>query len=125
GEDPERSDGGQEQKCSCDPEGECVMKRILTTLAAGTVALGLGIGVPGSAQAFAPAVAAAIAGGAVLGGTALGAGAAATYPGYYGPGYRYAPYAEVAPGSSVEVLPSCYITHRWIGGVSHRVRVCD
>jgi len=99
------------------------MKRILTGLAAGAAMLGLAVGVPTSAQAFVPAVAAAIAGGAILGGTALGAATTVPYHyGYYGPSY-----AEVAPAApTVEsVGPACYYTHARIHGLWRRVRVCD
>jgi len=100
------------------------MKPILKTLAAGAAVLGVAVAAPTSAQAFVPAVAAAIAGGALLGGTVLGQATHPAYPYAYGPPYGPS-YAEVAPAPMVEpVGPACYYTYARIHGLWRRVRVC-
>jgi hypothetical protein len=119
------------------------MTRAKSTLAAATAGLGLAALASTSAKAFVPLVAAAIIGGAALGGAALGSAANNSY--YYPYSYPTvaapapvvvapapAPVAtlpaptEVVTGPSVAVnSTTCYITHRWLNGVRHRIRVCN
>jgi hypothetical protein len=74
---------------------------------------------------LASAPAAALAGG-VIDGAALGSATANSQ-------YQFAWYDRrdhrhdgVMPAQSVRISSSaCYLTHRWINGVRHRVRVCE
>jgi hypothetical protein len=103
-----------------------IMKRVLTGLAAGTAMLGL-VALPTGAQAFVPAVAAVIAGGALVGGATLGAATTQPYAYPYAYGAPYGPaYAQaVPPAPTVErIAPACYYTHARLHGIWRRVRVC-
>jgi hypothetical protein len=73
-----------------------------------------------------PSLAAALAG-VVVGGAATGSARAdSQYHSHSYPTVVTAAPEAVAPASSVTIVSStCYLTHRWIDGIRHRVRVCD
>ena len=113
------------------------MNKAVSTLTAATAGVGLAVAST-SAKAFVPVVAAAlIAGGALAGGAVLGGAATNSYYaypyGYYGyPTVETTAPVAVTPAPTVVAGPSvtvnstsCYFTHRWIGGVRHRVRICN
>jgi hypothetical protein len=102
-------------------KGENDMNKTLSTLTAASAGVGLALAST-SAKAFVPVVLAAIIGGSVLGGAALGT-AASNANNYPTVGTPLAPIVTSQPAVTVNST-TCYVTHRWVNGIRHRVRVC-
>ena len=103
------------------------MRKIVTTVGAAALALGLGASAPTPAAAnpvlIAPAWLAVIIVGSVAGGTLAGASAAHANDVAYN-----APPPGPQPGVFVTDEPTasgCYYTHALVHGAYHRVQVCD
>jgi hypothetical protein len=103
------------------------MRKLVTTVGAATLAVGLGAAAPTPAAAnpvlIAPAWLAAIIVGSVAGGALVGASAAHANDVAYG-----APPPGPQPGVFVTDEPSgagCYFTHARVHGAYRRVQVCD
>ncbi len=98
------------------------MRKLVTTVGAAALALGLGAAAPTPAAANPVLIAPAWLAVAIVGGLAGGVviGASAANAGYWGPA------AAPAPTPSVYVTnPGCYFTHASVHGVWRRVQVCD